>query len=311
MFLTLLTAAAVAQAPRYDVFLGMPTGVAQDVRMTMTTMGADVWTPSVEATSKVGSDTLVMWAWPLKGNHGIGLQIYGPDGKFRTRLEDSNIPSARAVVCNDRYVVGGGNTLRVWDAGRGYGLTAKRTFPGLSQFAALNCESGMLTTTEENRRTRVLVPSLKSANLRFGLSAATVAALNRSTMNHLDGSHTVTQTLNTPSGDTLVAWARTAGYDPKGPRSLGVQIYGPDGSFKSWLKDSDIERGLVLCGRYLVGGDNTLRVWDTAAGFKQVARKTFSTGVSGSLRELKCEGNVLTVIRSDVRLALPSLQHLR
>ena len=310
MFLTLLTAAAVAQAPRYDVFLGMPKDMMEGVKITVAAMG-DHWTPRASGTTKIGRDTLVMWAWPLKGNHGIGLQIYGPDGKFRTRLEDSNIPSARAVVCNDRYVVGGGNTLRVWDAGRGYGLTAKRTFPGLSQFAALNCESGMLTITEENRRTRVLVPSLKSANLRFGLSAATVAALNRSTMNHLDDSHTVTQTLNTPSGDTLVAWARTAGYDPKGPRSLGVQIYGPDGSFKSWLKDSDIERALVLCGRYLVGGDNTLRVWDTAAGFKQVARKTFSTGVSGSLRELKCEGNVLTVTRSDVRLALPSLQHLR
>ena len=56
-----------------------------------------------------------MWAWPLKGNHGIGLQISSPDRRFKTRLEDSNIPSERAVVCANRYVVGGGNTLRVWD----------------------------------------------------------------------------------------------------------------------------------------------------------------------------------------------------
>lgn len=311
MLLTLLTAAAIAQAPQYDVFLGMPTRVAQDVRMMMTTLGADVWTPRVEATSRVGSDTLVMWSWPLKGNHGIGLQIYGPNGKFKTRLEDSNIPSTRAVVCGNRYVVGGGNTLRVWEAAQGYKLSAKRTFPGLSQFAVLNCASNLLTVTGEAQVTRIFVPSLKSVDLRYGLSVSAVNALNRSTMNHLDEAHTVTQTLNTPSGDTLVAWARTAGYDPKGPRSLGVQIYGSDGTFKTWLKDSAIERALVLCGRYLVGGDNTLRVWDTAAGFKQVARKTFSTGVSGSLRELKCERNVLTVTRSDMRLALPSLQHLR
>lgn len=160
MVLPLLIAAAVTQAPQYDVFQGMPKDMAEGVRSTVTAMG-DGWTPAAQQKVTVGADRLVSWAWPLKGNHGIGLQIYGPDGRFKTRLEDSNIPSAWAVVCSDRYVAGGGNTLRVWDAKRGYRLAAKRTFPDLSQFATLNCQSGILTVTEKKRTTRVLVPSLR------------------------------------------------------------------------------------------------------------------------------------------------------
>lgn len=39
MFLTLLTAAAVAQAPRYDVFLGMPKDMMEGVKITVAAMG--------------------------------------------------------------------------------------------------------------------------------------------------------------------------------------------------------------------------------------------------------------------------------
>lgn len=183
--------------PGTDVFLGLLAQTAQNVRsmvQTMKTVQAQDWTPQVEAAATVGKDTLVMWTWPLKGTHGIGLQVYGPDGGLRTRLEDSEVPSARAVVCGDRYVVGGGNTLRVWDAARDYALVAKRTYPKLGQFAALSCTGGVLNLLEGTRVTRLLVPSLKPVDLRLGLN-----------LNRLDEPYTVTQTLKAPAGDMLVA----------------------------------------------------------------------------------------------------------
>jgi hypothetical protein len=165
MLLTLLAALAAIPAPRYDVFLGMPEKMSAGVRGMIQTLGPE-WTPSLEAATPIGRDTLVMWSWPMKWTHGIGLQLYGPDGKLKTRLEDSNIPSARATVCADRYVVGGGNTLRVWDAGQNHRLIFRKTFPQLSPFARLSCQGNMLLAEEsidqENWRPvlRVRVPSL-------------------------------------------------------------------------------------------------------------------------------------------------------
>lgn len=101
MLLTLLAALAAVPAPQYDVFLGMPEKTSAGVRGMIQALGPE-WTPSLEATTPVGRDTLVMWSWPMKWTHGIGLQVYGPDGKFKTRLEDSNLPSARATICADR-----------------------------------------------------------------------------------------------------------------------------------------------------------------------------------------------------------------
>lgn len=306
MFLTLLTAAAVAQAPRYDVFLGMPKDMMEGVKITVAAMG-DHWTPRASGTTKIGRDTLVMWAWPLKGNHGIGLQIYGPDGKFKTRLEDSNIPSARAVVCQDRFVVGGGNTLRVWDAARGYALVTKRTFTKLGQFALPSCQANVLTMLESTELNRWLVPSLRPVDVRLGLSAVAVQALDRSTMNTANQAHLISRALVTPGGDTVVAWARTAGYDPKGPRGMGMQVYRPDGTVKFWLKDSAVERAPVLCGRFLVAGDNTLRVWDTGNNYALVARRLLPAGGVRLGRELQCAGNAVTVTNSTVKLSLPDL----
>lgn len=162
MLLSLLAAVAVANAPKsapqYDVFLGMPQQMAEGVKATTSAMG---WNdPKVADSTRIGPDTLVMWEWNLKGNHGIGLQIYGSDGKFKTRLEDSNFPSARAVVCQNRYVVGGGNTLRVWDAAQGYKLVHKRKIANLSQFATKSCQGHLLVIKDGSAVMRLQVPSL-------------------------------------------------------------------------------------------------------------------------------------------------------
>lgn len=165
MVLTLLIALALTSAPKYDVFLGMPEETARGVRSTITAMDLG-WTPGVEATAPIGQDTLVMWSWPLKWTHGIGLQIYGADGSFKARLEDSHLPSALATVCEDRYVVGGGNTLRVWDARQNYRLILRKTFPDLSPFARLSCRENVVLAEESTDQKswkpllRVRVPSL-------------------------------------------------------------------------------------------------------------------------------------------------------
>lgn len=237
MSLALLAALALASSSKYDVFLGMPEKTAQEVRGMVQTMktvqGAD-WTPRVEATTSVSRDTLVMWSWPLKGNHGIGLQLYAPNGQFKTRLEDSNIPAALAAVCGNRYVVGGGNTLRVWDARQNYRLIVRKTFPSLSQFARLSCTRNILTAEEGTSyevgpwRTvlRLKIPSLLPApgpiasspqyDLQLGLSALEWQAILANTLGKVSVCYAVTQKLSTASGDTLVRWSSTPGLDPKG-----------------------------------------------------------------------------------------------
>lgn len=102
MLLALLTAAALSTPPHYDAFLGLSPEQAQQAKDYAADYGM---TPEIEATTKIGADTLVMWWRPLKGNEGFGLQVYGADGKFKTRLEDSEFPSAKATLCG-RYIVG-------------------------------------------------------------------------------------------------------------------------------------------------------------------------------------------------------------
>lgn len=312
MLLTLLAALATPQAPQYNVFMGMPSDMARQVNgqvHSMQSLQAQDWKPTVEATAPIGKDTLVMWRWPMPFSAGIGLQIYGPDGKFKTRLEDSNIPSARAVVCLDRYVVGGGNTLRVWDAAQNFRLTSRKTFAELGQFSSMGCRGNLLINGQDTRLRRYLVPSLRPVDLRFGLSTATVQAVNRSTLNHLDDAHMVTQNLITPSGETLIVWARTAGYDPKGPRGVGVQIYDDKGNFKRWLgNDQLFNRDFVLCGKYLVGGEYRLNVWATAENYRLVGSRTVGDAALG---ELRCSGKTLTFTRSALGFTLPMLEPLR
>lgn len=315
MSLALLAALALASSSKYDVFLGMPEKTAQEVRGMVQTMktvqGAD-WTPRVEATTSVSRDTLVMWSWPLKGNHGIGLQLYAPNGQFKTRLEDSNIPAALAAVCGNRYVVGGGNTLRVWDARQNYRLIVRKTFPSLSQFARLSCTRNILTAEEGTSyevgpwRTvlRLKIPSLLPApgpiasspqyDLQLGLSALEWQAILANTLGKVSVGYAVTQKLSTASGDTLVRWSSTPGLDPKGPNGLGVQVYGPDGIFRQWLPDAArIDRAFVLCGPYLVGGDNTLRVWDAGQNYTVVSRRTVPD--LSPFARLKCGHGTVTV----------------
>lgn len=320
MLLALLAALAVSSSPS-DVFLGMPEREAKNVKQTIQFFaegGAD-WAPHVEATTPIGQDTLVMWSWPLKGTHGIGLQIYARDGQFKTRLEDSNLPSARAVVCAGRYIVGGGNTLRVWDAQQRYKLIMRKTFPDLSQFAQLRCD-GRVVRMEDlasggQLRTLLLnVPALTTAppkyNLRLGLSALEWQTIVSNTGGQVSLGYAVTQTLRTRTGDTLVRWSSTPGLDPKGPNGLGVQVYGPGEQFQRWIPDArNIDRDFVLCGRYLVGGQNTLRVWDTEADYRIVSRKTWPS-LSRSAR-LECTDNDFTVSIAGLRLQLPALTPAR
>lgn len=61
--------------------------------------------------------------------------------------------------------MGGGNTLRVWDAGQNYRLILRKTFPHLSPFARLSCQENVLLAEESTDREtwrpvlRVRVPS--------------------------------------------------------------------------------------------------------------------------------------------------------
>lgn len=320
MLLALLALAA-APSPPYDVFLGMPEREAQNVKGTIRTLaedGAD-WTPKVEATATLGKDTLVMWSWPLKGNHGIGLQIYTSGGQFKTRLEDSNLPSARAVTCSGRYVVGGGNTLRVWDARQDYRLIVRKTFPQLGQFAQLRCDGNVLRVEEvtpggQLRTLWLNVPALTTAqpgyNLRLGLPEREWQGLVSNTGGQVRSGYTVTQTLRTRTGDTLVRWSSTPALDPKGPHGLGVQVYGSGDVFQRWLPEArGIDRDFALCGRFLVGGQNTLRVWDTEADYRVVSRKA-SPSLSDSAR-LECTDNDFAVSVENLRLQLPTLTPAR
>ncbi|MVN89035.1 hypothetical protein GO986_20040 [Deinococcus sp. HMF7620] len=141
------------------------------MRQMLQFFASDGWTPRVEARAPVGQDTLVMWSWPLKGTHGLGVQVYGPDGRFKARLQDSVLPSARVVVCGGRYVVGGGNTLRVWDARQDYRLISRKTFAALGQFAQLRCDGVVLrasevTATGQTQTLRLMVPALTAVRAK-------------------------------------------------------------------------------------------------------------------------------------------------
>jgi len=106
-----------------------------------------------------------------------------------------------------------------------------------------------------------------------------------------------------------VRWSSTPALDPKGPYSLGFQVCGPDGTFRRWLPDTRaIDRDFVLCGQYLVGGQNTLRVWDTGAGDRPVGLQTGLA--SSSFDRLDCVGPA-TLSVLGVHYALPTLTPVR
>jgi len=150
---------------------------------------------------------------------------------------------------------------------------------------------------------------LPMPQLRFGLSTEQWQTIVSNTQGQISAGYQVTQTLRTPVGETLVRWSSTPALDPKGPHSLGVQVYGPDGTFRHWLPDTRaIDRDFVLCGRYLVGGQNTLRVWDTGAGDRPMGLRTGPA--SSSFGQLACMGpKTLSVL--GVRYALPTLTPIR
>lgn len=321
MVFSLLAALVLAPSPKYDVFLGMSPETTKSVRGMvefMRTEGAD-WTPRVEATAPVGRDTLVMWSWPMKGTHGVGLQIYGPDGQFKLRLEDSQMPSARAAVCAGRYVVAGGNTLRVWDAQQKYRLIARKTFVELSQFAELTCGGKVLYTASllGNGGLQLLafhVPALTlpapKYNIRHGLSDAQWRVMVKNTMGQVGWGYLPVQTLRTRTGDTLVHWASSAGLDPKGPNGIGIQLYGPDDRFVRWLPDTrGVDRNFVLCGRYLVGGAGTLRVWDTEDGYRVVGRRDWLSLYRRV--PIACASSGLNVAIAGQRFKLPDFSPAR
>lgn len=107
--------------------------------------------------------------------------------------------------------------------------------------------------------------------LRLGLSDAEWKTIMSNTLGHPETSYVVQQVLHAPGGSTLVRWSSTAGLDPAGPRGLGIQLYGPGDTFKKWLPNAArIDRDVVQCGRYLVGGNVTLRVWDAEQDYRLV-----------------------------------------
>ncbi|CAM3533863.1 hypothetical protein DESA109040_15595 [Deinococcus saxicola] len=139
-----------------------------------------------------------------------------------------------------------------------------------------------------------LVISAPEYDLHLGLSAAEWQALVSNTLGRVSKGYVVTQELHTPGGDSLVRWSFTPSLAPRGPNALGLQLYGPDGVFRRWLPDTArIDRDYVLCGRYLVGGGNTLRVWDTGQNYASLARSLLPSPYP--LAQLKCAGNTLVL----------------
>ncbi|WP_156952935.1 hypothetical protein [Deinococcus frigens] len=130
-------------------------------------------------------------------------------------------------------------------------------------------------------------------DLRLGLTETQWRGLVSNTLGHVAQGYTITQVLHPASGDALVRWSSTASLDPRGPNALGLQLYGPDGMFRRWLPDTArINRDYVLCGRYLIGGGNTLRVWDTEQNYAVMARSRLPGPLP--VARLKCDGgNVL------------------
>lgn len=150
---------------------------------------------------------------------------------------------------------------------------------------------------------------LPAPQLRFGLSTEQWQGIVSNTQGQISAGYQVTQTLRTPAGETFVRWSSTPALDPSGPHSLGLQVYGPDGAFRRWLPDTRaIGWDFVLCGRYLVGGQNILRVWDTGAGDRPVGHRPGPAGPSFS--RLTCAGPA-TLSVLGVRYALPTLTPIR
>ena len=146
---------------------------------------------------------------------------------------------------------------------------------------------------------------LPMPQLRFGLSTEQWQTIVSNTQGQVSAGYQATQTLRTPVGETLVRWSSTPALDPKGPHSLGFQVYGADGTFRHWLPNTRaIDRDFVLCGRYLVGGQNTLQVWDTRADYRPVGPR--SGLASSSSGRLACVGPA-TLSVLGVRYALPTL----
>lgn len=155
-------------------------------------------------------------------------------------------------------------------------------------------------------------------DLRLGLSDVQWRALESNTPGHVSQGYVITQELHTPGGDVLVRWSSTPSLDPRGPNALGLQLYGPDGVFRRWLPDTArIDRDYVLCGRSLVGGGNTLRVWDTGRNYAVVSRRVLPA--SFPLARLRCIDQTLVLEDSSstaaqkpplLRFFLPRLEPL-
>ena len=108
-------------------------------------------------------------------------------------------------------------------------------------------------------------------SLRLGLSDDAWKIIVSNTLGKVEQGYAMTQVLKMPNGDTLVRWSSTLGLDPKGPHSLGVQLYGPGNIFRRWLPDTvRIDRDFVSCGRFLAGGSDILWAWDSARHYALV-----------------------------------------
>jgi hypothetical protein len=164
----------------------------------------------------------------------------------------------------------------------------------------------------------VLAVAAPMYSLRLGLSEAQWKGMVSNTLGHPESGYVVTQVLHAPGGSTLVRWSSTPGLDPKGPNGLGIQLYGPGGTFKKWLASGvQIDRPVLQCGPYLLGGNSALHVWNAKAEYRLVKEKLISS--LKPYARLKCVASGVAVQvpvgqgtwQTRQTLALPSLQLLR
>ena len=140
----------------------------------------------------------------------------------------------------------------------------------------------------------VLTVAAPTYSLRLGLSDAQWKTIVSNTLVHPESGYVVTQVLHALGGSTLVRWSSTPGLDPKGPNGLGIQLYGPGNTFRNWLPNAArIDRNVVQCGQYLVGGNVALRVWDAGQKYRLVQVRDFPN-LSTSAR-LNCINGGLTI----------------